>query len=157
MRSQRLDTSMNIFITLNEIQGNGALLTAGLWISQHIIKRYLLESLQLTLKKCACNLFTCHVFNLFTAILKCSVQIKHTRMKYICSIRWCVKLYALNSDALREGISKHFTTPSYMALGFTVCTEISLLMQSEKSYILKKNQVFISALVFFLAVVSQMK
>lgn len=112
----------NIFITLYEIQGNRALLTAGLWISQHIIKRHLLESLQLTLKKCACNLFSCHVFHLFTAILKCSVQIKHTRMKYITVSGDVWNCTALNSYALREGISKQFTTPSYMALGFTVCT-----------------------------------
>lgn len=82
MRSERLAISMNISITLNEIQGNSALLAAEVWISQHIIKRYLLESLHLTLKKCACNLFTCHVFHLFIAILKCPVQIKRTRMKY---------------------------------------------------------------------------
>lgn len=63
MRNERLDTCMNIFITVYEIQGNSALLTAGLWTSQHTIKRYLLESLQLTLKKCASNLFTCHVFH----------------------------------------------------------------------------------------------
>lgn len=82
MRSERLAISMNISITLNEIQGNSALLAAEVWISQHIIKRHLLESLHLTLKKCARNLFICHVFHLFTAILKCPVQIKRTRMKY---------------------------------------------------------------------------
>lgn len=38
---------MNIFIPLFEIQGNSALLAVELWISQHIIKGYLLESLSL--------------------------------------------------------------------------------------------------------------
>lgn len=108
MRSERLAISMNVFITLNGFQGNSVLLTVRVWISEHIIKRYLLESLPLALKKCACNLFTCHFIYLqqyWNVQYKSSLQGWNTSA--VSGGVW--NCTALNSYALRKEISKQFT------------------------------------------------